>query len=405
MTPAPEFIAFLGDEIMGLVNDEKALEAQWRHWDGTEMRRFRDPNIPIYNTTGNHTVFNALSERVYQETHAHLPQNGPAEQKALSYFVRRGDLLMIFVNTMWRGLGGEGHVETEWLAEVLNSNADARWKFVAGHHPVFPVNGYSGPYQRTIGDEYAAPFRDLLVRHDVTAYLCSHILAFDVQVHRGVLQITTGGAGTAHLSPREFEYHHFVQACVDGNGLRYQVVDEAGVVRERLNWPPDVPSSAGWPDRQFSIPAGQAGPDRFIVWRLRGDLAAGYSGEPQKLLAAPSKTGAYTSLWIGLVGRSRRLTVSLQPQADRSPHYWHGPTFESGPDFDVQVALHFGMGPGGILWRDGDRSPWNSMDGASAWGAERLKDCDFAKLCLGSSEILEAPFRGRNLDVSWFAFP
>ena len=41
-------------------------------------------------------------------------------QDGLSYWVRRGDLLVVFVHTAWYGLGGEGHVETEWLRRVLH---------------------------------------------------------------------------------------------------------------------------------------------------------------------------------------------------------------------------------------------------------------------------------------------
>ncbi len=32
LAPAPEFVVFPGDEIVGLTRDEAALRAQWRHW-------------------------------------------------------------------------------------------------------------------------------------------------------------------------------------------------------------------------------------------------------------------------------------------------------------------------------------------------------------------------------------
>jgi len=32
LDPPPEFILFPGDEVIGLVEDEAALRAQWRHW-------------------------------------------------------------------------------------------------------------------------------------------------------------------------------------------------------------------------------------------------------------------------------------------------------------------------------------------------------------------------------------
>ena len=175
-----------------------------------------------------------------------MPRNGPPGQEGLSYWVRRNDLLLVFVHTLFSGLGGEGHVETGWLRSVLHQHADARHKLVIGHHPVHPVNGFSGAYQREIGPEHATSFWDTLVHGGVTAYLCSHILAFDVQVHRGVLQICTAGAGTAHRMPEGIEYLHAVQAALDAEGLRYQVLDIDGQVRERLSWPIALPPDDRW---------------------------------------------------------------------------------------------------------------------------------------------------------------
>ncbi len=225
----------------------------------------RLPYIIIYNperiparivrilTTGNHTTYDPASEAVFREVLHHLPRNGPPGQEGLSYWVRRGDLLLVFVHTLWTGLGGEGHVETKWLRTILHQHADARHKLVLGHHPVHPVNGFSGPYQREIGPEHAPAFWDTLVEAGVLAYLCSHILAFDVQVHRGVLQICTAGAGTLHRMPEGIEYLHCIQAALDAEGLRYQVLNTEGRVRERLSWPFVLP-----PERQWhALPAGE----------------------------------------------------------------------------------------------------------------------------------------------------
>ena len=246
LRPQPEFICFPGDEIIGLVADEAALRRQWAHWFDREMAWLDRAAIPLYHTTGNHTTYDALSEAVFRDVLAHLPRNGPPGQEGLSYWVRRADLLLVFVNTFWSGLGGEGRVETGWLDRVLAEQADARHKFVFGHHPVFPINGFSGSYQRELAPENGARFWDVLVRHGVMAYWCSHILAFDVQVHRGVLQILTAGAGTAHRMPEESEYLHAIQAAIDAAGLRYQVLDTEGRVRERLSWPLALPAATTW---------------------------------------------------------------------------------------------------------------------------------------------------------------
>ena len=137
LEPAPEFICFLGDEIKGLLADDEALRQQWRYWLDNEMAWLDRTATPLYHCTANHTAYDPASETIFREVLPYLLQNGPADQRGLSYFVRRGNLLLIFVNTMWSGLGGEGFVETEWLEQTLAQHADARHKVVLGHHPVF----------------------------------------------------------------------------------------------------------------------------------------------------------------------------------------------------------------------------------------------------------------------------
>lgn len=404
LSPAPEFIVYLGDEIIGLTTDEAELRRQWRHWLDTEMAWLDRRVIPLYNTTGNHTTYDAMSERVFAEVLSHLPRNGPPGQDGLSYFVRRGDLLLVVVHTSWSGLGGEGHVETDWLADTLRRHADARWKFVAGHHPVFSVNGFSGPYQREIGSEHAGEFWRLLVDHGILAYLCSHILAFDVQVHDGVLQITTAGAGTAHRMPEGIEYLHCVQAAIDARGLRYQVIDGDGDVRESLSWPVDLPTSTQWPclpmGEQVAVKHETDG-QAIVAWRLAGRSAPD-GGAPQSLLTAWSPDHALPSLWIGLTGQGQRLTVILCPTAGRSPHYWYGPGLDPDAPFDFQVALYAGMGPGGMLWRQDDSAPWTSLEGASPWGAERLIWPARWSVGHGKGGESDTPFRGLDLTARCF---
>jgi Calcineurin-like phosphoesterase len=403
LEPPPEFIAFLGDEVAGLTADRAELEAQWRHWLQREMAWLDRQAIPLWNTTSNHTTYDEMSEAAFRAMLGHLPRNGPPGQEGLSYFVRRGDLLMVFVHTMWTGLGGEGHVETTWLSEVLHRHADARHKLVLGHHPVFPINGFSGPYQREIGPEHADDFWNVLVEGGVLAYLCSHILAFDVQVHRGVLQVCTAGAGTAHRMPEGIEYLHCVQGAIDAGGLRYQVLDTEGRVRERLSWPLPLADVSQW--RALPAGLGEAplvgGPhdDRILGLRFTGHAAPAGDGSAQTLLAA-FRADLQMPLWIGLRGIDQRLTVIVGPEARRSPHYWYGPAIAAGSPFDLQLVVHTGMGPGGFLCRDAGEMRWSSLDAASAWGAECLDWPDRWSVGHAARGPADQPFRGSTLTAS-----
>lgn len=408
LQPPPQFIAFPGDEIIGLTTDDAELRRQWQHWFTHEMAWLDRAAIQLYHTTGNHTVYDSASEAIFREVMAHLPHNGPPGQEGLSYFVRRDALLLIFVNTLWSGLGGEGYVETSWLDQILTAHADARYKFVFGHHPVFPVNGFSGAQQRELEKRCGQAFWRILVRQGVLAYWCSHILAFDVQVHEGVLQILTAGAGTAHRMPPESEYLHCVQAAVDADGLRYQVLDTEGQRREGLHWPFVLPPSNQWQ----ALPQGEsAAPFRptsfsttaadLLVWRFQGHAAADEEGTPQTLLSAWNTGSGLTPLWIGLIGGEQRLGVLLSPQAGRSPHLWTGPALTADEPFLLQLAFHMGMGPGGLLWRWDDETPWSSLRGASAWGLERLTWPGQWSIGQGLRGVGDRPFRGHNLRVTW----
>src|SRR3954452_17397099 len=328
LKPFPEFIAFLGDEIVGLSASPDELRAQWRYWLDREMGWLDRKRTPLWHTTSNHGTYDAMSESIFKEMLPDIPRNGPEGQEGLSYWVCRGDLLLVFVHTLWTGLGGEGHVETEWLARVLREHNDASHKLVLGHHPIHPVNGFSGPYQREVGPEHGAIFWDVLVHNNVLAYFCSHILAFDVQVHRGVLQICTAGAGTAHRMPEGIEYLHCVQACVDKEGLRYQVLDTDGKMRERLAWPIRLPEQR-WtrlPDGQSNSPI-SAGIDsgRLVAFRFSGNAAPPETAGAQTLVSA-FDLGQQASLWVGLRGPDQRLCAIIAPEPGRSPHYWLGPS-------------------------------------------------------------------------------
>jgi hypothetical protein len=384
LRPRPDLVLFPGDHIDGTCREPtstlaQSLRGQWLHWKD-EAHWLHEAHVPHYGATSNHNTTSAEHERVWRETWADLPRNGPLFQDGLSYYVRRGDLLIIAVNTNYSGLGGAGHVEWGWLDQVLTAHEDAPYKLVMGHHPVFAVNGYGLSPQWCIVPHEGHALWGVLVRHGVLAYLCSHVIAFDVQVHAGVLQILTGGAGTNYgpggYMPGLTEYLHAVQIAVDSGGLRYQVLDLDGAAREALSWPPRLPRSDGWPvlhdglgEPMLATWPGSPTESCLLAWRLAGELGA--PGGEQTLLCAYGGTDP-VALWIGLVGLEARLCVRLVAVEGEGPQTWWGPELVPGgnPALQVQVALHTGMGPGGVLYRWSDGEPWHSLETLSCRGAE-----------------------------------
>ena len=207
---------------------------------------------------------------------------------------------------------------------MLAENADARFKIVMGHHPAYPVNSYTnmgatdaGGFieQAIIGSKQVAgvpmfrwhilpdntrAFWDVLKRHNVLAYVCSHIIAYDVQVYDGVLQVCTAGAGTNWgpdgAMPGSTEYLHLLQGTLDDGGLRYQVVDTNGDQREWLQWPIELAAAATWdgiPDSTSPVLAKPAN------WESRPNVQHALAFDFQGTLGAGSGESQNSAEWLG----------------------------------------------------------------------------------------------------------
>jgi hypothetical protein len=196
------------------------------------------------------------------------------------------------------------------------------------------------------------------------------MLAFDTQVHEGVLQIMTAGAGTKHRLPEGIEYLHAVQMAIDPEHLRYQVVDDTGELREWLTWP--LPEPFDPVTDLADLTLANSGEANEVAMLQVSAMAAERGGAAQTLVSAWTDEDALANLWIGLVGPEQQLVAQLAPERNRSPHSWAGPAMAPGQPFALDLMLHSGLGPGGMLWRVTGNDAWTSLTGASAWGLERL---------------------------------
>ena len=348
LDPRPQFVCFLGDLIWGLTQehgpnyDGESLHQEWTVKLPREMKSLTDLNVPVFRIPGNHDTMTPVSEAVWREVFPEIPQNGPDGQQGLTWFERRDDLLMIGISVYATSMGSPftmmgGRVDYDWVDRVLTEHADAKFKFVLGHSPVHPVNGYNAP-KWTMLPEFGEPLWAVLARHRTTAYLCSHVIAFDVQVHDGVPQITTGGAGTSSgpggCMPAPAEYHHCVQLAVDEIGLRGQVLDTGGTAREVFQWP--------------------LLNDGVLRWLFKSEPLA---PKPYRvLLAGHMSNEAYPRVRVSLDGKRSRLNVVLYDPADIYPRCWHGPEIDINRPFELTVAIDPDMGPGGVLARVGNGS-------------------------------------------------
>jgi hypothetical protein len=204
--------------------------------------------------------------------------------------------------------------------------------------------------------------------------------------------------------PEGVEYLHCVQMAVDAAGLRYQVLDTTGVIRERLSWPVQLAPTTSWRKLRagvnFALTRGRRA-DAIVALRFAGRSARQDVGIPQTLLSAVQPDGS-APLWIGLRGREQRLTVIIGPEARRSPHYWLGMPLGAERPFDFQMLIHCGMGPGGIMYRENDGDAWSSLAAASPWGAERLEWPEHWVVGHGPRDLNDRAFQGADLAASAF---
>lgn len=412
--PEPEFISFPGDAISGYINDHAALRTQWDYWWNNEMAWLKGKSFPLYQSTSNHNTYDYGSERVFREFHNDIPQNGPGDQRGLAYFVRRGDLLYVSTHQPDRrrtpGYRPGMLIDSKWLDRVLTENEDARFKFVAGHYPVFPVNGYVNYPLWCMKPEERKPFWDVLVKHKVDAYLASHIIAFDVQVHDGVPQILSGGAGTnsgpGGFMPGRTEYHHAVQLAIDTDGMRYQVLDVDGKVRESLAWPFSLPNVEKWnalrAENATAALKSIVWKDSIVAWCIRGKLGpTDVKHQTRTLLCGWNNGEGVATIWIGFDGNPARVTVRLVSESTYGSQSWIGPVIDDGSKFDFQIALHPGMGPGGVLVRQNEKSPWSSLSSTSSRGTEILPWPPNWAVGMSQSGPTDRPFRGKGLKINW----
>jgi hypothetical protein len=145
-----------------------------------------------------------------------------------------------------------------------------------------------------------------------------------------------------------------------------------------------------------------------MAWRFTGH-GVEQGGDDQTLLCSsndvtgppPVWIDGPPAVWIGLEGSSLRVAIRLQVAPGAGVETWTGPTLHPGGSFDFQVAVHTGMGPGGVMYRGSEDSEWSTMRSSSARGADLLVWPERWLLGHGRSGARDLPFVGANLRANW----
>lgn len=225
-------LLYLGDHIEGYTDDEARLDAQWSHFLDNEFRPLHERYRRLLHVAGNHDANTRISAAICE---ARMPIPPEARlRKNLNYVVDLGDAEIVVISTCDLANRGFATIDMDWLEAALDS-LSAPIRLVAGHYPFHPVNGYTEVPKWVFAAEQRAQAWRLFKQAGVQAYLCSHIIAFDVQVHDDIVQLCSGGAGTEYgpdgvMGPGEFR--HFVTCTVSPERFVFEAIDENGRPRE-----------------------------------------------------------------------------------------------------------------------------------------------------------------------------
>jgi len=160
----PSFALCFGDLVTGVRPSYSVLTplpAQYAIWK-TNMAPLLAPGagnpVPVNTIRGNHEVYDNGDTGVNSSIPAYsnalgnaLPQNGPDDQKGLTYSFRNNNVFLIGLDENYSPQGGMAPdpagnkdisplVNQSWLNSQLNTNTDCPFTIVYGHYPAFPLS-------------------------------------------------------------------------------------------------------------------------------------------------------------------------------------------------------------------------------------------------------------------------
>jgi len=273
-----DLVVIVGDLVLG-PQPEEIMPALWDGYD----KAIAGFEMPVYSVAGNHDIWDAVSERIYQE-----------RVKPLWYsFDHKGSHFIVLDSEDQSD--NRAHFEKiegaqiEWLKADLAKSKDAEHTFVFVHKPLWTFD-YGGT-------QWMEEVHPLLAAHEVDAVFCGHVHIYEKNpTIDGVRYIITGGAG-AEIGDwkEEGSFHHFVIVRVKPDTVRLTVVQTGAIYAEDI-----VTTESVAAFREFRLTARQCVP-RVVLHR-----PASFPAEVTESLHIVNRTD-----------KAMDITVSLSDPTDR----------------------------------------------------------------------------------------
>ena len=146
----PEFVVSAGDTIQG--GNDATAEAEWRSVRGV-LEPYR--KIPLYLAPGNHDIWSAASERLFERFAEHPPH----------YSFDAGGAHFAVLDNSRSDAWPPG--ELEWLESDLRAHAAAPVKFVVSHRPSWLLDAALG--------NTAYPLHRVAKQYGVCCVIAGHV--------------------------------------------------------------------------------------------------------------------------------------------------------------------------------------------------------------------------------------
>jgi hypothetical protein len=173
-----KFLMWTGDLVIGYEKDPEKFKSELMTWRSI-MEPLYARHIPVLACRGNHDAGSteswAMWNKVFAGKYA-MPQNGPATEKGMTFFYKRGPVLAIGLDQYTEK--GEA-VNQEWLDEILSKNKKP-FTFAMGHEPAF----MDGTHKDTMdaSPEKRDAMWESLIKSGERVFFCGHDHLYDHMV-------------------------------------------------------------------------------------------------------------------------------------------------------------------------------------------------------------------------------
>ena len=220
-----KFIIFAGDMVDGNRTNPDKTYQELLHWKDVMAPIYNNPNMiwpKIWPVVGNHEIQHREDEDNFRKAFPNVFNNGPDDEKGLSYSFDYGNTHFTIVNTD-RWYYGDPKDTTDdkrdwhyikhldWLKNDLKSARErgVDHVFIASHDMIYPVGGHLHDGLPNLGRKFKFPMDstqtwymnqrqqviDILDKYDVSAHICGHEHLYSRQKVNDIYEIIAGSSG------------------------------------------------------------------------------------------------------------------------------------------------------------------------------------------------------------------